>query len=251
MTQKHLLFLATAGFIVLTACNLATVTPTSQVDLLSATAPSPTQPEPASATQTRFATPASTSTPYPLYFTEEFNSGLSAWESFQTGGSSSPTVKTENSTLRIEIASSHTWYYAIHNAHEYSNIIVSAKVDGSPSGSIGLVCDYNEGRGWYEFNITSDNAYSVLFGQWLAPGIAQYIPIATDITNYLAAGDLNYEIGLTCQKNILLLHVNGKLLRKLDVSHYGLTEGRIGITASSFNEIPMTAFFDWVKLSEK
>ena len=81
-------------------------------------------------------------------------------------------------------------------------------------------------------------------------GIAQYTPIATDSTNYLQAGNLNYEIGLTCQENILLLYINGKLFRKLDVTRYGLTEGKIGINASSFEETPMTATFDWVKVSE-
>jgi hypothetical protein len=47
-----------------------------------------------------------------------------------------------------------------------------------------------------------------------------------------------------------LLYINKKLFRKLDVSHYGLTEGMIGINASSFEEIPMIATFDWVKISE-
>ncbi len=63
----------------------------------------------------------------------------------------------------------------------------------------------------------------------LADGIAQYTPIATDSTEYLQAGNLNYEIGLTCQENTLLLYINGKLFRKLDVTRYGLTEGKIGI----------------------
>ena len=89
-----------------------------------------------------------------------------------------------------------------------------------------MICDYSESNGWYEFNLASDGTYNVLFGQWLAQGIAQYTPIATDTTEYLKPGNLNYEIGLTCQENILLLYINGKLFRKLDVTRYGLTEGR-------------------------
>ena len=253
MTQKQLLLITIAGFMLLTACNLATETPTPQADLLSPTAPSLTPPAPATATQTRFATPVPTftSTPYPIYFTEEFNSDLGAWESFQTGGSSSPTVNLENSLLRIDIPSPYTWYYAVHNGHAYSNVTVSAKIDGNPGGSIGVLCYYNETKGWYEFNIASDRTYSVLFGQWLAQDIAQYTPVATDRLDYLEAGSLNYEISLTCQENTLLLYVNGILFRTLDVTRYGLTEGKIGITASSFDEIPMTVFFDWVKVSEK
>ncbi len=252
MTQKQLLFIISiAGFIFLTACNLATVTPTSQTSLPSPIAPSQTPPKPATAALTFTPAPTDTSTPFPMYFTEEFNSDLNAWESFQTGGSGSPTVRIENSFLRIDIPSPNTWYYAILNIHDYSNVTVSAKIDGNPDGSIGLVCYYNESKGWYEFNVASDGTYGVLFGQWLAEDIAQYTPIATDTSSYLEAGGLDYEISMACQANDLLLYVNGTLFRKLDVSRYGLTDGKIGITTSSFGETPMTSFFDWVKVSEK
>ena len=113
-----------------------------------------------------------------------------------------------------------------------------------------MICNYSESNGWYEFNLASDGTYSVLLGQWLAEGIAQYTPIAIDTSEYLKAGKLDYEIGLTCQDNTLLLHINGKLFRKLDVTRYGLTKGKIGINASSFEETPMIATFDWVKVEE-
>jgi hypothetical protein len=129
-------------------------------------------------------------------------------------------------------------------------VSVSAKFSGTPSGSIGVICDYSETNGWYEFDLTSDGTYSVLFGQWLAQGIAQYAPIANDTTEYLQKDNLSYEVGLTCQENTLLLHINGKLFRKLDVKRFGLLKGKIGINASSFEEVPMIATIDWVKVSE-
>jgi hypothetical protein len=98
--------------------------------------------------------------------------------------------------------------------------------------------------------VASDGTYSVLFGQWLAQGIAQYTPIATSGSEYLHSGKLDYEIGLTCQGNILLPRINGKLFRKLDVARFGLAKGRVGINASSFEEVPMIATFDWVKVDE-
>ncbi|MBI5945320.1 MAG: hypothetical protein HY864_13195 [Chloroflexi bacterium] len=251
MKRKQQLSLAIAGLIFLTACNLATATPTPQADLSSPTVPTQTPPEPATATQTLTPAPTFTPTPYPRNFTEEFSSNLNAWELFQTGGSNSPTVKTENSMFRIDIASPHTWYYAIQTTHEYSSVAISAKVDGSPSGSIGLVCFYNESNGWYEFNIASDKTFSVLLGQWLAEGVAQYTPLITDTTGALESGNLNYEIGLVCRKESLLLYINGNPFGEVDVSKYGLAAGKIGITASSFDELPTTAFFDWVKVSEK
>jgi hypothetical protein len=229
------------GCLALTSACQATATPiaATQTPLPSATA-----------TMTFTSTPTLTPTPVPLFFTDEFNSDLGAWVSFQTGGVEAPSVKLENDFLRIDLTSPNTWYYAIHNAHEYSSVFISAEISGTPAGSLGVICDYNESKGWFEFNIASDGTYSILFGQWLAQGIAQYIPIAVDDSEYLKDGKLNYEIGLICQDNTLFPHINGKLFRKVDVSRYGLTEGKIGINASSFDEIPMIATFEWVRVDE-
>jgi len=232
--------------ILITACqsadpeSVAESTPTATI-----------QPPPETATATGTFTPAPTftPTPIPMYFTEEFNMDLNAWDSFVTGGDTTPTVNIANDMLRLDIPSPHTWYYAVNNSHEYKNVSVSAKFTATPSGSVGLICRYSK-SGWYEFNLASDGTYSILLGQLLAGGIAQYTPIATDSTNYLQAGNLNYEIGLTCQENTLLMYINGTLLRNKDVSNYALPEGRIGINAASFQEVPMNATFDWVKVSE-
>ena len=243
--KKLFLFL---GCLTLTvACQSIFFPPQAESTPIAATQ---TPPRPATATQTFTPAPTLTLTSQPLFFTEEFNTNLGSWASFQTGGAESPTVNLENDFLRIDFASPNTWYYAIYNVHEYSNILVSAKILGTPTGSLGVICDYSESNGWYEFNLTSDGTYGVLFGQWLAQGIAQYTPIVTDTSEYLQPENLNYEIGLACQENILSLYINGKLFRKLDVARYGLTKGMIGIVASSYEEVPMTATFDWVKVEE-
>ena len=236
------------GCLVLTsACQSAT--PTLQAES-TPTVTTPTPPPTATATMTLTPAPTFTPTPVPLFFTDEFNSDLGAWVSFQTGGAQVPSVKLENDLLRVDFPAPDTWYYAIHNAHEYSGVFISAKFLGTPAGSLGVICNYEESKGWYEFNIASDGTYSILFGQWLAQGIAQYVPIAVESSEYLRDGKLEYEIGLTCQDNILSPHINGKLFRKVDVTRYGLTEGKVGITASSFEEVPMTATFDWVRVEE-
>lgn len=208
-----------------------------------------TPPAPATATLIGSATP--TASPPPLYFTEEFDTPSSFWEFFQTGGMDTPPLTSfENGILRIDIPASDTWILGIHNAHTYSNILLTAKSSASPTGSIGLVCRYDGSKGWFEFNIASDGTYSVLIGQWLAPGVAQYKPIDTNQTRQLEAGKLDYEFGLSCQDNSLLLYVNGKLLKKLDVERFELTQGNIGIAAASFSETPMYAFFEWFKVEE-
>jgi hypothetical protein len=243
MNKKQTLFTALIGIIFLTACR----TSAPVAELSTPTTAPPTPPAPATATLTFTPVPTFTPTPIPMYFTEEFNSDLSAWSSFQTGGANLPVVNLENDALRIDFSSPDTWYYAVYNAHEYSNVSISANIAGT-SGSAGLICNYSETNGWYEFNIASDGTYNILFGQLLAEGIAQYTPIASGNTVSLVPGSLNNEIGLTCGDNTLLLIINGKLLRKMDVTNFGLIEGKVGVTASSYNETPVTILLNWVKV---
>lgn len=232
------------GLLVLSvACNI----PTSARTPLSASSTSTqTPPETATPPPTLVISP----TPVPLNFTEEFNSDLSGWTFLQTGGESSPTTVIENDMLRVEMASTHTWYFGIHNANIYENVSVETLFNGSPSGSMGLICRYSE-SGWYEFNIASNGVYSLLLGKWLSDGVAQYLPIATDSSVYLQPGNMNYDIKLTCQDQTILLSINGKIFRKLDVAHYGLTEGKVGISAASFEDVPTTLFFDWFKVDSE
>jgi hypothetical protein len=229
------------------ACQTATQTPA--VDSPPTTSPQ-TPTRPATAAPTFTYTPEFTPTPIPLFFTDEFDSANTiAWTSFQTGGETSPTLTIENGLLRFDLSSPDTWFYAIHSAHNYQDVNVTAKFSGPPSGSAGLVCRYSQ-SGWFEFNIASDGTYSVLFGQLLSDGVASYIPIAGDPSEYLIPGSMDYEIGLTCQQNFLLLHINGKLFRKLDVARYELTEGKAGISTSSFENSPVVVTFDWFKVRE-
>jgi hypothetical protein len=234
-------------FLLITACQSTSPTPVQESI---PTASLPPSPEPATATVTFTPAPTFTSTPVPLYFIEDFNSpDTSPWASFQTGGASIPSLGIENGLLRFDLSSADSWYYAIHQAHEYEDINLTAKFSGPPSGSAGLICRHSA-DGWYEFNIASDGTYNVLFGQSLGDGIANYLPIASDPSEYLIPGTMDYEIGLTCQQNLLSLFINGKLIRNLDVTRLALTQGRVGIATASFKESPVIITFDWFKVAE-
>ena len=39
------------------------------------------------------------------------------------------------------------------------------------------------------------------------------------------------------------------MIRRVEVTNYGLEEGKVGVTASSFIEVPMSAIFEWVQVS--
>lgn len=191
-------------------------------------------------------------TPLPRFFTEEFDGTAPAWSLLQSNGETPPAVRLQDGALILDLQQPYQWTYAILGAEEYVDVRLDALVQSRGTGpeALGLVCRYSEANGWYEFNISSDGSYSVLFGQWLEDGIATYSPIAAAESEYLKRGGEQNEIGLACQEDTLWLYLNGKLFRKLDVARFGLREGRLGLAAASFENLPVTASFDWVKVSE-
>lgn len=243
--KKHFLLI---GFLALTtACNIGVPAPESD-----ATATATLQPTLVPATTAPTFTPAPTDTPIPpRFFTDEFDTASPSWQFLQAGGLGTSQETFENGALRIDIPVADTWYVGINNTYTYTNVVVSAKVSASATGSIGLICRYEESTGWFEFNVDNGGNYSLLLGQWLAPGIAKYIPVIADVNRNIPPGNVNAEISLSCQDNIISLFINNNLIRRLDVTNYGLTEGNIGISAAAYKDAPMSAIFEWIKVSEE
>jgi hypothetical protein len=113
--------------------------------------------------------------------------------------------------------------------------------------AIGLICRYDEEAGWYEFNVVQRRDLQRALRTMACTRGCKYIPLGR--SGPFAAGNLNYEIGLSCQDNFIFLYVNDALIRRLDVTNFGLTEGKIGITASSLREAPITVLFEWVRVA--
>lgn len=234
------------GFLLLltSACTMPAATP--QVE----SAPTQTPlPPPTTVSVTPSLVPTETAVPTPepppLYFTDEFVSSDPYWQFTQAAGSSAPVIDF-NGSLQIDFKSPDTWMIGIHTAHTYENVLVAAKADISPDGSIGLICRYSE-DGWYEFNI-SNGVYSLLFGSWLAPGVAKYVPIIIEENSAVSNSG---EFSLFCEDTFLRAYAGEKLLRNIDVTNYGLTEGNAGVAAASFVDTLASAAFEWFTVSEK
>lgn len=230
------------------ACNLPASTPDVKATSTQTPLPAPTTVS-AAPSLTPAETTVPTPEPPPLYFIEEFDAPSPYWEFLQAGGASALVPVIENGSLRIDTSSPDTWFVGIHTAHSYSDVFIRAKASLSPSGSVGLICRYTS-DGWYEFNAATDGTYSVLLGQWLSLGVVKYIPIINDNNPQWTANTTN-EIGLFCEGSFLHLYVNDTLIRRVDVTNYGLTEGNAGMSASSFREVPMSATFEFVTVSDK
>lgn len=234
--------------LLLTACQPAT--PTSSASLFPTGTPLPTL-IPVSDTPAPTATLELTSTPFPQFFTNEFDSSLTGWVILQAGNDSVPNIVNENSRLILQMDSPYTWVYALYGAQDYNNVRVDTKfVNNALSpASIGLICHYSETNGWFEYNISTDGTYNVLYGKWLSNGIADYLPVLDGSSNAIQQSGAEQQISLICTDTTLTLLIDENVIRSADVSRYELVGGKIGVTASSFENTPVIASFDWVKVS--
>lgn len=244
-------FLFIGYLLIITACQTATIAPTSPPISSPTETPLPT-PIPVTDTPAPTPTLASSPTPFPRFFTNEFDSTLVDWAILQAGNDFVPNIKTENGSLLLQMDSPYSWAYAIYGAESYANVHIGTKFEnrgGSPS-SVGLVCRYSEENGWFEYNVTTDGTYNLLYGKWLTTGVADYLPITDGSSNLIQPSGAAQQISLLCSGTALTLSINGTVVRSIDVARYELTEGKVGLTAASYENTPIIAALDWVKVSE-
>jgi hypothetical protein len=241
--------------ILITACQTETPTPKP---LLSPTNTLPPTPAPATPTPEPTlppeptATPEPTSTPLPRFFTHQFDSSLAGWSILQAGNETIPNVSIQNGALRLQMDAPFVWLYAVYPAEEYADVYIETEYVNSAlsPASAGLVCRYDETEGWLEYNVLTDGTYNVLYGKWLDAGIAEYLPVIEGSSSDIKpSGDVQ-QIAMTCAGATVYLHLNGIVIRSVDVSRFELGEGKVGVTASSFEYTPVIAAFDYVTISE-
>jgi len=245
-TMKKFLF---GCLILLTACQSAAPTPVAP---LLPTATLPPTPIPDTATPHPTPTPEFTATPFPRLFTDEFDASPAGWTILQAGSDAAPSLKTENSRLFLQMDAPYNWAYALYSARDYADIRIDAQFAnqaGSPA-SIGLICRYSESDGWFEYNLLTDGTYNVLYGKWLASGIADYLPILSGSSAAIQPSGTSQEIGLVCSGTSLSLLIDQTIIRNIDVSRFELAQGKIGLAAAAFENVPVVAVFDWVRVSE-
>ena len=194
-----------------------------------------------------------TETPIPALaprdFTEEFDSSSPYWSTFGTNNIV-PDVQVQNGFLVFNLTKSNTWADTIYSGQDYQDVRVDAQgeVRVGTDGTVGIVCRYSQANGWYEFNIYTDQSYMLMYGQWLSPGIARYTPLHRVGAEKIKAGA--NQIALVCQGDILTPYINNVRMPVYEDNKVGLKDGNIGLTASSFADIPFVAAFDCVKVSE-
>ncbi|HEX2991513.1 MAG TPA: hypothetical protein VHO49_12600, partial [Anaerolineales bacterium] len=191
--------------LLIAACQPAT-TPTPVETLLPTATVLPT-PIPFTETPAPTSTLEPSPTPFPRFFTIEFDSTLEGWAILQAGNDTVPNVTVENSRLLVQTDSHFTWVYSLFGTHEYDNVRLSTTFvnNAMTPASAGLLCRYSETDGWLEYNVSSDGTYNVLYGKWLANGIANYTPILDGVSNHIQQSGMEQQIGMICSGPTLTL----------------------------------------------
>ena len=155
----------------------------------------------------------------------------------------------QHGLLSLDLGTPNQWVYALYDAHVYSDVRVAARLEfgAGGQGAAGLICRYDQAVGWYEFNIYADQTYALLFGQWLAEGVARYTPLVIAESEEIIPS-VN-ELAFVCQGDILTPYINGVQMRRRQENVHVLNEGKVGLSAASFESAPVRISYDWVSVS--
>ncbi len=195
--------------------------------------------------------PTQTLRPAPRVFTETFDGPAPYWTYEQAGnGQSMAAPQIRDGFLVFTLAAPNQWAYAVYGGPDADNVSIEAQVQDRTGGdgAAGVICRYDKLAGWYELDVFSDGTYQLLYGRWLANGVASYTPLYRGEAAAVQTGE--NTIGLQCQGDSLAPSVNGHPLRKWQELKFGLKQGKVGLSVSAFAEVPFTVAFDSVKVSE-
>ena len=190
------------------------------------------------------------------FFTEEFDGGIDNWSRLNVTGSKDTNVdglkiETANSHLVFDFSTKELYAYLFYQPYNYGDVAVEASVEnrGTNDNQISLVCRYSD-EGWYEFNVANSGLYNILYGSKNASGVFGYARLADGGSKKIKSGkDVNtYKI--ICKGHRLSLYINGIETKSLDDNQYVLRDGKVGISVSSFKNLPVKVEYDWVKISQ-
>ncbi len=247
---KPVMFLLTVMVLVSLACS---------VDLYGTPTPAPQaeaslQPEQAAAT-----VPPESIDGAQQFYTEEFDVESNAWQYMVVNGAERQivngivglmSVRTVGGLLIFDLQGPGAWVYATYEPFTYTDVRLDVRVNnrGSNNNNVSLFCRKSD-AGWYEFDIANNGMYEILFGKVVGDTV-EYTPIADGGSTEIKSGMAENEYGIVCQGNSLVLYVNGVEARRLEDNKFLLPEGKVGVSVSSFRDVPVTVDFFWAKISQ-
>ncbi len=188
------------------------------------------------------------------YFTEDFNGSIDNWSKYViTGNETELSLGASDGFLLFELPGKDQEFYANYSPHTYENVRITVKVDNQNQNvsNVGIICRYNEDKGWYEFNIASNGYYKILYRSWNdekrgAAGAAIFDGATPEI---LTGKNVN-EYVATCNGRTLSLSVNGVEVRSKIDNQFLLSEGSVGVGVGSLTKGPVEVGIDSISISQ-
>jgi hypothetical protein len=151
----------------------------------------------------------------------------------------------------FDVSSKYLYTYVLYDPYNYKDVAVEARVEnrGTNNNNISLICRYSD-EGWYEFNIANSGLYNIYAATYNASGDVVYNFLADGGSNKIRSGKEINEYKIICRERKLSMYINGFETRSLEDNKYVLRDGQVGISASSFDDLPVKVEVDWITISE-
>lgn len=146
-----------------------------------------------------------------------------------------------------------TYVYSYYDSFTYQDARVDARIDSRNINvsKTSLICRYSPDGGWYEFRIANNGPYGIYYAKPNPHGLVTYRTLADGNTKLVNPGNDVNEYSIICQgDDTLSLYVNGELVRTTSDLLKVLRTGKIGVSVSSINSLPVRVGVDWIKISE-
>lgn len=193
----------------------------------------------------------STSSSGEAYFLDEFDGGLDNYSLFSMSGDTDDPkmgVYSENGALVFDLQGTYLWPYVLYDPYTYQDVRVDFEAEnlGQNDNMVALLCRYDPDRGWYEFNVTNSGLYDIYY--YDAITLKDYTRLYNGGSTAINMGKATNTYTITCKGNNLSLYINGVLART--VQDNNLKEGQVGISVSSFGNLPVIVDINWLSVSQ-
>lgn len=200
-------------------------------------------------------------TPTPeKFFSSEFDEEVSGWSFFSINGENS-VINPSNIGVNLYVEDSHyvfdidqklNWIYSIYDIFIYADVRIDTIVSnrGTNNNNVTLLCRYDEEEGWFEISITNGGLYYIYHAAPRFDGFVAYTVIEQGGSNDIIQGLETNKYTMICLDDTITLLINDEFVKKADVTRFDLNSGKIGISASSFLDVPVKIKFDNVTISQ-
>jgi hypothetical protein len=197
------------------------------------------------------ALPSPSATQEQKYYTEEFDGNLDTWPYFLTqGDESSVDFHLDSGKLFFQLTpqdGKKPWAYLVNKTYSYADVQLETYTtnNGANSNGVSLICRYSD-AGWYEFLVSNGGTYAI----YAYDGESRfYHELATGGASVINTGLATNVYTAICKGSELTLMVNGKVVTTTSDKRFNFTDGLIGLAVSSPQALPVSVYFDYIKVS--